>query len=349
MNLDNFFWDLNNKSEEEFYPDKCELSNLLSEYSGSGNRDLKEPEVLKKKLIKDYRDSKIKDVLKCSVTENRFGEVYHKEEKIDDGLNYPNCDKEEFLKDLKLVPGVGPSREKKLKENNYESIRDLKKHEKWKDKTKEILHNFKQNKLRKNFNKIIKEKSCSDPETLKFSGLYKEKDFAILDIETMGLTDKPVVLIGLGLPKDQTIDFHQFILKDFDQELAVLELFYDKIKEKKAVITFNGKRFDIPYLEKRFNYHGQNKLLKQVHFDLYYFSRRNWNNKLNNHKLNTIERKIIGIEREIDIPSSMVPEFYKAYREEKNPGPLIPILYHNRQDILTLTKLIEELQKEMLK
>lgn len=45
-----------------------------------------------------------------------------------------------------------------------------------------------------------------------------------------------------------------------------------------------------------------------------------------------------GIERCDDVPSSKVPEFYRSYHETGNIGPLIPILEHNREDVVTLAK-----------
>jgi uncharacterized protein YprB with RNaseH-like and TPR domain len=35
----------------------------------------------------------------------------------------------------------------------------------------------------------------------------------------------------------------------------------------------------------------------------------------------------------------MVPEFYEAFLTSGNPGPLVPIITHNRQDLVSLARL----------
>ncbi|MFW6041116.1 MAG: ribonuclease H-like domain-containing protein [Thermoplasmatota archaeon] len=39
----------------------------------------------------------------------------------------------------------------------------------------------------------------------------------------------------------------------------------------------------------------------------------------------------------------MVPHFYEIYLNKGNPGPLVPILEHNRKDIASLVKLFKEI------
>ncbi len=346
MNIEDLAKNLKDKvgNEKEIVEEEEELSIKSSRTLGS---KFKKAKKLKKQLLKRYNNTEIEKATDCSLFENEHGEFFYKREDIDSTLSCPKCDKKEFLTDLKLVHGIGPSRERKLKKRGFQTIEDLTRHDKWRSRAEETLKKLNDEELNQGFDLISKWKSSSNPMALKYSGFYKKEDFAILDIETMGLTAQPVILIGLGLPKKEETEFHQILLKDIDQELAALKSFYQKIKDKRAVLTFNGKSFDIPFLERRFNYYGENKSLEHAHFDLYHFSKRVWSNRLPNYKLSTIEREVIGIERKTDIPSSLVPEFYKTYREEKNPGPLIPILEHNRQDILSLSSILEELKEEM--
>ncbi len=51
------------------------------------------------------------------------------------------------------------------------------------------------------------------------------------------------------------------------------------------------------------------------------------------------------MERESDVPSSQVPDFYKTYMKTGNIGPLIPIVEHNREDVVTLARLLSKLQE----
>jgi hypothetical protein len=42
----------------------------------------------------------------------------------------------------------------------------------------------------------------------------------------------------------------------------------------------------------------------------------------------------------------MVPEFYETYLTSGNPGPLVPIVTHNRQDLVSLARLFALLRGE---
>jgi len=56
-------------------------------------------------------------------------------------------------------------------------------------------------------------------------------------------------------------------------------------------------------------------------------------------RLGSLETAVLHITRTDDLPSAMVPEFYETYMRTGNPGPLIPIVEHNRQDIISLARL----------
>ena len=114
-----------------------------------------------------------------------------------------------------------------------------------------------------------------------------------------------------------------------------------------AYISFNGKSFDIPYISERAAYYGMPVNLNQPHFDLLHFSRRRWAGSLPNVRLSTLERQILGISRAVDIPGSLVPEFYEAFLRTGNCGPLVPIVDHNRQDLISLGFLLQTLLEDL--
>jgi uncharacterized protein YprB with RNaseH-like and TPR domain len=64
-------------------------------------------------------------------------------------------------------------------------------------------------------------------------------------------------------------------------------------------------------------------------------------------RLETVE-KLLCVERAIDIPSALVPEFYLDYLRERNVGPLVAILEHNRQDLLSLALLLRKFWEELV-
>ncbi|MFP4589723.1 MAG: ribonuclease H-like domain-containing protein, partial [Candidatus Acetothermia bacterium] len=187
------------------------------------------------------------------------------------------------------------------------------------------------------------------PLALALGGLLQAEDFAVFDIETLGLTHQPVIILGVAFPTQSCTRVRQLVLRDINQEPAALLEIFRLLDGKQAIITYNGKRFDIPYVNSRFRYYGIKKELKAINFDLYHFVLNLWGQELSSCGLNTVERKKLKITRSHDLPSSMVPNFYKTYREKDNPGPLIPILEHNKQDLLSLCVLYNELWNEMIR
>lgn len=312
------------------------------------NNEFYKAKKVKNLLLREYEGADVKKTTGCNIISNDFGEVLHRKENVKTAFKCPEKNEEHILSDLKLVYGIGPVTEKNLKSLGYRTIRDLKNHEYWGDEASAFLNNLDNSKLNDVMAKIIRWKSASHPLALRLSGHYETEDFAILDIETMGLTNQPVILIGLALPGKDNIKIHQFLLKDVDQEVAALMEFINKIDTRRALLTFNGKTFDIPYVKRRLSFYGIQKGFNHNHFDLYHFSKRAWKGKAPNYCLNTLEREILGLNRPVDIPSVMVPEFYQTYREKGNPGPLIPILEHNRQDLLSLSDLFRKLRGELL-
>jgi uncharacterized protein YprB with RNaseH-like and TPR domain len=87
-------------------------------------------------------------------------------------------------------------------------------------------------------------------------------------------------------------------------------------------------------------------LARIPHFDVLHFSRRRWKDHFRSLRLTALETEILGIRRNNDIPGQMVPEFYETFLRTGNCGPLIPIIEHNRQDVVSLALLFFHLLGE---
>jgi uncharacterized protein YprB with RNaseH-like and TPR domain len=85
---------------------------------------------------------------------------------------------------------------------------------------------------------------------------------------------------------------------------------------------------------------------KIPHYDVLHFSRRRWKDQFPSLRLTSLELEILGISREEDIPGQMVPEFYETYLKTGNCGPLVPIIEHNKQDVVSLALLFFHLLGE---
>lgn len=168
----------------------------------------------------------------------------------------------------------------------------------------------------------------------------------IFDIETMGFSSVPIILIGLARIQNEMLLIDQYLPRSIEEEPAILSAFMSHIRESESIITFNGTRFDIPFVEDRLSYHKiEGSLYSKIHHDALPLSRYAWKKKLPNCKLGTLEKYILGIEREDDVPSRSVPDFYRTYAKQNNVGPLVPIIDHNRQDLVTLARIFSKLRE----
>lgn len=168
----------------------------------------------------------------------------------------------------------------------------------------------------------------------------------ILDIETLGFRSVPIILIGLARIQDNNILIDQYLPRNTKEEPAILMALINLLRESDTIITFNGGRFDIPFIEDRLSYHKiEETLYNKIHYDALPMSRSAWKSKLPNCKLGTLEKHILGIEREDDVPSRSVPDFYRTYARQNNVGPLVPIVEHNKQDLITLAKIFSKLRE----
>lgn len=169
----------------------------------------------------------------------------------------------------------------------------------------------------------------------------------ILDIETLGFSSVPIILIGLARIKDNNILIDQYLSRNMKEEPAMLMALVRCLRKNDTIITFNGGRFDIPFIEERFSFHRiKESLYTKTHHDALPLSRHAWKKKLPNCKLGTLEKYILGLERKDDIPSRSVPNFYNAYIRQKNVGPLVPIISHNKQDLITLAMIFSKLRSD---
>jgi len=163
----------------------------------------------------------------------------------------------------------------------------------------------------------------------------------------MGLRNQPIILLGQSKITGGKIEVDQHLSRNIQEERAVLAGFISFLNENHVFVTFNGVNFDVPFIKDRLIYYHMPKNLDRHHLDLLHFSRHFWGQKLPNCRLNTVERHILGMKREDDVPSAMVPEFYRTYRQKNNIGPLIPIIEHNRQDMITLARILSRLYEEL--
>ena len=307
-------------------------------------------EDLKEKLLISYENKSLKDVFDCKVCSSSFGDVLRitKKEKIDFSIEN-NDFKHQMNCNLKLLPKIGIKTEENLKNRGYSTIESLKSHDKYGDVATrfldrldgmsylEVVELLDDNRYsRKCRDNVIKSISMTDVENFKF-----------MDIETMGLSNVPIILIGVAEVKGNDIVCSQYFLRNYTEESSIIEAYLTHLDEDSVHVTFNGKTFDVPFIKNRCIYNRIDANLDLAHLDLMYFAKNLWSDDLPNCKLQTIEREMFGLEREGDVPGQYIPGYYKSYLENENIGPVVPIIEHNAQDVISLANFLDKMYRDV--
>ncbi len=165
-------------------------------------------------------------------------------------------------------------------------------------------------------------------------------EFIFLDTETTGLsggTGTIPFMIGAARFNGDQFVLEQFFLRNPSEEKAQLAALSEFVDGAKAIVSYNGKSFDIPMLRSRF---VMNRLPVQFgayqHIDLLHIARRIWKLRLESRKLGDIEREILDYRRgSAEIPGWLVPQIYFDYLENADAAPLHGVFYHNEIDVIS--------------
>jgi uncharacterized protein YprB with RNaseH-like and TPR domain len=172
------------------------------------------------------------------------------------------------------------------------------------------------------------------------------RDLLFTDIETTGLSPgTPLFLIGTLRQQTGGALLELFLARGFEEERAALAAFHE-IAEGKTLVTFNGQRFDWPYIEGRSLRCGVEVAKLRAHFDLLPHARRKWRPLVPNCRLQTLEYYLCHRRRDGDIPSSQIPDQYLEFAERyaatgRGAHLLAPIVHHNAWDVLTMADLLQ--------
>jgi uncharacterized protein YprB with RNaseH-like and TPR domain len=164
-----------------------------------------------------------------------------------------------------------------------------------------------------------------------------------LDTETTGLsggTGTVAFLVGLAWPTRDGIELAQYFLADFHQEPALLWAIGECLRRHSAIVTYNGKTFDLPLLQNRLVMARSRPSWPSLpHLDLLGVVRRLFRPRLPDCALRTVEAAVLALQREEDLPGSLIPSRYFAWLRGSDAG-LEAVFAHNRQDVLSLVDLL---------
>ncbi len=164
-----------------------------------------------------------------------------------------------------------------------------------------------------------------------------------VDIETTGLRalDSHLYMIGCGYIKNDSCRTIQFFADNKDEEGDILYAFYNFALKFDTLITFNGNKFDIPFLQEKLNkydmpfnmdnYKGVD-IYKRIKPYKALFS-------LPDMKQKTIEG-FMEIERDDKKSGSELIRVYEEYCERPTEFALNLLLQHNYDDICGMMHII---------
>ncbi len=163
------------------------------------------------------------------------------------------------------------------------------------------------------------------------------------DTETTGLAGgvgTRAFMIGVAAWADDVLTVRQLYLTAIAGERAMLQLFADWLQEDTILVSYNGKSYDAPLLKGRLRLSRvAHRLAGLPHIDWLHPTRRIYKGHLPNCKLATIEREVLRIVREDDLPGSEAPAAWLAYLRGQSSINLARVIEHNRQDVITLMRL----------
>jgi uncharacterized protein YprB with RNaseH-like and TPR domain len=290
-------------------------------------------------LLERYRDRPFEEVFSGTIEENEAGSSflirsrYPVEKAQIDPVEYF----EKIWHDLTLVHGIGEVTQRRLKARGYATIRDLARHPRFRPAAGTVIRKLEDATSAGVMELVGSRHQRSHPIVLGAAGFHEPEDFVFVDIETLGLFSRPIILICVGTIEGRHLAISQYLLRSVDEEPAALIAALGHLSgDRPALVTYNGKAFDLPYLQERLAYYGMGAVSGIPHFDCLHFARGRWRDRYPSLRLSALEREIFGVIREDDVPGQMVPEFYDTYLKTGNCGPLVPIVTHNRQDVLSL-------------
>ncbi|MFZ5644631.1 MAG: ribonuclease H-like domain-containing protein [Bacillota bacterium] len=245
---------------------------------------------------------------------------------------FPWKTEQHITQNLKLIRGIGPVIEERLKREGLNSLEKLLEHPRWGSQALLVKKLIAEREIMK-----IRSMGASDHELLCF---FKPQDIVFLDIESTGLwPGQPLFLVGLLFINGGNMVVQQFFARHYREEKPLLEAVHKVLKPFKVIVTFNGKRFDIPYIEGRSVEHRLFYRYHHFQVDLLYHARRHFSTELPNCRLVTLEENLLEFHREGDIPGYLIPETYHRFVRTRDPELILPVIEHNRLDLVAMARL----------
>lgn len=164
-----------------------------------------------------------------------------------------------------------------------------------------------------------------------------------LDTETTGLsggTGTVPFLVGLAFFRERSLVVEQLLVRRLGEEAPMLARVRERVDACEMLVTYNGKAFDLPLLRTRFVMNRLEALPDRLHLDLLHVARRIHKARRVPCKLTTLERMVLGFEREGDVPSGEVSAVYLHFLRTGDSRALLGVIEHNLLDVVSMAALV---------
>ncbi|MGI5819841.1 MAG: ribonuclease H-like domain-containing protein [Armatimonadota bacterium] len=169
-------------------------------------------------------------------------------------------------------------------------------------------------------------------------------DLVLLDTETAGLSAAPVFLVGVIVWETDAVSEAlslQFFARDYAEERAVLAASAELMRGRRALMTYNGRSFDLPLMRERMIYHGLGECPEPAtHIDLLHAIRARFRSRWENCRLQTCEKRLCGRSRWGDIEGAAIPDAWHQFVHTGEAGEMAQVLEHNRLDLITMLEIL---------
>ncbi|NQW03653.1 MAG: ribonuclease H-like domain-containing protein [Acidobacteria bacterium] len=162
------------------------------------------------------------------------------------------------------------------------------------------------------------------------------------DIETTGLSGGAgtiAFLVGCGWYEDDGFRVRQWLMTGPAGERVLLDALARTLDETSLLVTFNGRTFDVPFMDMRWAFHRQSSPATEVpHLDMLPTSRRLWSRREDDTScsLTALERSVLGFHRVGDVPGFEIPVRYFQFLRTGDASMIEGVLEHNRLDLVSL-------------
>ncbi len=166
------------------------------------------------------------------------------------------------------------------------------------------------------------------------------------DLETTGLSGGAGTLAFLSTTarfEGRNLVLSQVFLEDYPGERDFLSVVISQLSAGDCIASYNGAAFDIPLLQSRCILNGI-IMPARLHIDVLHDCRRFWGKIFDSCSLASMERFVLKITREFDIPGAEIPKVWLDYVKSdslnENQKALMGMVWqHNIMDVVSLAKL----------